>query len=75
MRPQIVTILTFIVGLFSTSSALAQLSSGGNPPPPPPTTPPPELPLDGAIWLLLIAGVIYGIYFSIKRSKNSNTPA
>ena len=76
MRPQIVTILSFFVGLFSTYSASAQLTGGGNPPPPPPTTtPPPELPLDSAIWFLLVAGVIYGIYFTVKKVKNSNTPA
>lgn len=76
MRPQIVTILTFIVGLFGTFSASAQLTSGGTPPPPPPTrTPPPELPLDSAILLLLIAGVIYGVYFTMKKVKNSNSPA
>ena len=75
MRPQIVTILTFFVGLFSTYTASAQPTSGGNPPPPPPTTPPPELPLDSAIWLLLVAGAIYGIYFTLKKVRNSNTLA
>lgn len=75
MRPQIVTILTFIVGLCSSFNASAQLTSGGDPPPPPPTTPPPELPLDSAIWMLVVAGVVYGIYLTVKKAKNSNTPA
>ncbi|MFT5102497.1 MAG: hypothetical protein ACI86C_000136 [Candidatus Latescibacterota bacterium] len=73
MRPQSVTILSFSVGLFSAFSAAAQLTGGGNPPPP--TTPPPELPLDSAIWLLLVAGVIYGIYFTVKKVRRSNAPA
>ena len=75
MRPQIVTILSFFVGLCSTFSASAQLTSGGTPPPPPPTTPPPELPLDSAIWVLLIAGVVYGVYYTFKKVKDANTPA
>ncbi len=75
MRPQIVKILTFFVGMCSTYSVSAQLTSGGTPPPPPPTTPPPELPLDSAIWFLLIAGVVYGVYFTVKKARSANTPA
>jgi len=74
MRPQSVIILSFVVGLFSAFSAAAQLTGGGNPPPPT-TTPPPELPLDSAIWLLLVAGVIYGIYFTVKKVRRSNASA
>lgn len=38
---------------------------GQGPPPPPP--PQPGLPIDGGIWLLLISGLIYGVYKIRKK--------
>lgn len=41
--------------------ALAAFSQGGPPPPPPPLPPPGSgVPIDGGIFLLLAAGLIYG---------------
>ena len=35
-------------------------SQGGPPPPPPPPPPPAGVPIDGAVFLLLGAGLVYG---------------
>lgn len=74
MRSQIVTIYTFMLSMLSSFSASAQLTGGGDPPPPP-TTPPPELPIDSAIILLLVLGVLYGIFVAIKKVRATDNPA
>jgi hypothetical protein len=44
------------------------LQLDGDPGPPPPTPPPPpELPIDNGLTLLLIAGLIYGVYIMWKK--------
>lgn len=53
--------------LFSLMSTVAMAQ--GNPPPPMPP-PPPGLPVDGPILLLLIAGLIYGIYKTLALRKS-----
>ena len=35
-------------------------SQGGPPPPPPPPAPPTGVPIDGGVFLLLEAGLVYG---------------
>ncbi len=70
MRPQIVTILTFVLLALSNSAMFAQ-KSGANPPPPPQRTPV-ELPLDNGILLLVIAGIVYGVYAIVMKNKARN---
>ncbi len=53
--------------LFSLTSFLS-LAQGNPPPPMPP--PPPGLPIDGPAVLLLILGLIYGIYKTVELRKN-----
>ena len=43
-----------------------------NPPPPMPP-PPPGLPIDGSVLLVLVLGLIYGVYFRIKVSKQKES--
>ncbi|WP_026452071.1 hypothetical protein [Aequorivita capsosiphonis] len=38
-----------------------------NPPPPNP-----QLPIDDHIWILLVAGLVFGIYMVYKRNKATN---
>lgn len=69
MRPQIVAILTIVLSLLNGTVMHAQVDT----PPPPPPTPPPELPLDSGMFLLLIAGLIYGSYIVLKRIRLART--
>ena len=72
MRSQIVTILSLLLSFLSTTSMLAQ-GSGPDLPEPGRRPPPPELPLDQNILILIIAGVLLGIYFIYKRKGITNT--
>ena len=69
MRPQIVTILTFLLFLMNSISLLGQSSTATSGPPPPPQRTPPELPIDSSVYLLVIAGIIYGIYVMVQKRK------
>jgi hypothetical protein len=50
-----------IVFLFTGFLLCNSLFAANNPPPPLPP-PPPSAPIDGAIWLLLLASLILGFY-------------
>lgn len=68
MRPQIVkNIFLFTAHFFVYGVAIAQQKA----PPPPQRTPPPApgLPLDDGILLLLVAGLIFGLYLILKSNK------
>lgn len=69
MRPQIVTILTFLLFLMNSITLLGQSSTASSGPPPPPQRTPPELPIDSSIYLLVIAGIIYGVYVVLQKKK------
>ena len=51
---------------------LGQSSTASSGPPPPPQRTPVDLPIDSSIYLLLIAGVVYGIYIVAKNKKTSD---
>ncbi len=65
MRPQIVKIT--VLGL----CLLFPLVSFAQDPPPPTGPPPPGVPIDASILFLFAAGLIFGIYFAIKKSRLS----
>ena len=52
-------------------SNTAAFAGPGNPPPPP-TPPPPGLPIDGAILLLVLVSLGYGLYKINKFNKKQN---
>ena len=70
MRPQIVTITVTV--LFLVNSALMLGQSGGDGPPPPAQRTPGDLPIDNGLYILLVAGIIYGVYFLLQRRKAKN---
>lgn len=42
--------------------------------PPPPGVPPPGLPIDGGLWLLAFAAILFAIYKMHKLQFNKKTP-
>jgi len=44
-----------------------QIASGSQGPPPPTQNRGPQLPIDDHIWILILAGIILGIYIAYKR--------
>ena len=66
MRPQIVKILTPIL-LFLAVGASAQAKE----PPAPNRTPGPELSVDSGLIFLVIAGLILGTWFLLKRRQQN----
>ena len=69
MRPQIVTILTFALSFLNGAIMLGQSTSADSGPPPPPQRTPPEMFIDSNILLLVLAGLIYGVYVILRRKK------
>ena len=72
MRSQIVTIITLALFLINSATMLGQSTGGNSGPPPPAQRTPGELPIDGGIYILIVAGIILGIYtvFQLRRSKS-----
>ncbi|MAO08381.1 MAG: hypothetical protein CL596_06690 [Alteromonas sp.] len=70
MRPQIVTKITALLFFLSSSLMLGQSPSASSSPPPPPQRTPIELPIDSSIYLLVIVGVIFGLYYILKLKKS-----
>jgi hypothetical protein len=72
-----IKILTPTLLCFLTSAVmLGQTGAGGSGPPAPARCPgcppPPDLPIDSGMLFLLIVGLGYGIYITIKRMKAKN---
>ena len=72
MRPQIVKIVACILYVCNSIPMLAQTAS---PPPPSPSRRPPQAPIDGDLYILIVLGVIYGIYVISIKNKKKNTTA
>lgn len=51
---------------------LAVQASEEVPPPNPPPPPGPQLPIDGSLWILLLAGLIYGFFIVYKKKLLTN---
>ena len=51
---------------------LGQSSTASSGPPPPAQRTPVDLPIDGSVYLLLIAGLVYGVYLILKCKKASD---
>lgn len=69
MRPQIVkNIVLLTAHFFVYGVAIAQQKA---PPPPQRTPPPPGLPIDEGLFLVIIIGIVLGVYF-ILRKNNPN---
>ncbi len=73
MRPQIVKILILVLFLVNSITMLGQSLSGSSGPPPPYNRAPPDAPIDESIVILIIAGLIYGVFIAYKN-KRINTP-
>ncbi|MEZ4778064.1 MAG: hypothetical protein R2786_01615 [Flavobacteriaceae bacterium] len=69
MRPQIVTIVAFLLFILNSISMLGQSTTASSGPPPPSQGRGPELPIDSSIYILLIAGILYGVYILLKKKK------
>ena len=74
MRPQIVKILTLILLVFNSISMLGQTSNKSSGPPPPDHTLTPGFPIDNNIFILLVAGLLFGIYVAYKKYQ-ANIPS
>ncbi|WP_339697614.1 hypothetical protein [uncultured Marixanthomonas sp.] len=75
MRPRIVFILTIALSLYNSAFGFAQSVKDSKGPPPPNDTRTPGLPIDDNITLLLIVGVLLGIYFLLKKYRSNDIPA
>lgn len=61
-KNMLASILFFFVGFIS-------IAQDGNMPPPPSSPDPPGAPIDGAIIILFLVALTYGIYKAHKNSK------
>ncbi len=57
--------------IYNVLMLVIQTASGGQGPPPPSQNRGPQLPIDENIWILLIIGVLFGIYIIYKRNRSS----
>ena len=73
MRPQIVKILTLVLFAFNSTIMLAQSKGGDSGPPPPSQNRTPGLPIDNNILILIIIGLLYGVYVTYKNHQAKNT--
>lgn len=77
MRPRIVKLLTIVYCFIAATPLLSQGHTAGAGPPSPSRRPPgpPELPMpiDDNILILLILGLLYGIYTIVKKSRTTST--
>ena len=49
-----------------------QSASAGQGPPPPSQNRGPNLPIDDNLWVLLVAGILFGAYILFKRNRSTN---
>jgi len=73
MRPQIVSILVFAVMFFQNTLLFSQGVSDSKTPPTPQTNKTPiELPIDNGILILVIVGILYGVFVLNNKRKLKN---
>lgn len=65
-------VLFLLISVYGTAQSMMPAASGGVPPPPPPPVPPPGLPIDNGIIVLIVLGLIYGVYKLVSKGKASN---
>ena len=58
--------------LYNVITLAVQASSSDKGPPPPSQNRGPGLPIDDNIWILIIAGVLLGVYILYKRNSITN---
>jgi hypothetical protein len=67
MRSKFLTYLCFVIMVLASVPVFAKKKG----PPPPQNQPPPVgLPIDGSLYVLLVVGVVYGVYAISKRVKD-----
>ncbi len=66
-----------VVSLFLNLLKVISLVMFGGPEPPVPARGdnPPQLPIDSTLWILLLLGLILGVYLAIRKIKPSNNPS
>ncbi len=52
-----------------------QAASGSQGPPPPSQNRGPQLPIDDNLWILLVAGILFGAYIIYKRNRSIDKAA
>jgi hypothetical protein len=74
MRPQIVKKITITALCLFTCAFLGQAQSASSVPPSPSNQRGPgQLPIDDSIFILLVAGLLYGCYIAYKKYQIKNT--
>jgi len=61
-----------MISFFFNVLVVAIQLSETTPPPPPPPPPAGQLPIDGGVWLLLLFGVLFGVWSIYKRRQSIN---
>jgi len=58
--------------LFNVISLAVQATSSKQGPPPPSQNRGPLFPLDDNIWILIVVGIVFGVYIIYKRKYTTN---
>ncbi|HBY67626.1 MAG: hypothetical protein CMC07_07330 [Flavobacteriaceae bacterium] len=75
MRPRIVFILTIALSLYNSAFGFAQSVKDSKGPPPPNETRTPGLAIDNDLYILLVVGLLLGVYFIVKKYRSNDIPA
>ena len=70
MLTKIIKILILVLVITNSTAILAQERTG---PPPPTNTRGPELPIDDNIIILIVLGILYGVYITYKKHQIKDT--
>ena len=69
MRPQIVKIFAYLLCALASTTLFGAPLQVVNEPPPPSQQRTPQLPIDTNIYILLVAGIILGVYIAYRKHK------
>ena len=61
--------------IYNVISLVVQTVAGKQAPPPPSQNRAPGYPIDDNIWILIVAGIVFGAYIIYKRKYSTNKPA